>query len=42
MSYTIKLCGRILEATLRKDVDMCAQQYGSVSRKSTADAIFLH
>ncbi|KAK3555297.1 hypothetical protein QTP86_014982 [Hemibagrus guttatus] len=40
MSHTMKLWERVVEARLRKVVDICEQQYGFVPRKSTTDAIF--
>ncbi|KAK3554170.1 hypothetical protein QTP70_019102 [Hemibagrus guttatus] len=40
MSHTMKLWERVLEARLRKVVDICEQQYGFMPRKSTTDAIF--
>ncbi|KAK3531193.1 hypothetical protein QTP70_015134 [Hemibagrus guttatus] len=40
MSYTMKLWERVLEARLRKVVEICEQQYGFMPRKSTTDAIF--
>ncbi|KAK3547492.1 hypothetical protein QTP86_021194, partial [Hemibagrus guttatus] len=40
MSHTMKLWERVVEARLRKVVEVCEQQYGFMSRKSTTDAIF--
>ncbi|KAK3538370.1 hypothetical protein QTP86_000563 [Hemibagrus guttatus] len=40
MSHTMKLWERVVEARLRKVVDICEQQYGFMPRKSTTDAIF--
>ncbi|KAK3531248.1 hypothetical protein QTP70_015219, partial [Hemibagrus guttatus] len=40
MSHTMKLWERVVEAWLRKVVDICEQQYGFMPRKSTTDAIF--
>ncbi|KAK3506727.1 hypothetical protein QTP70_018270 [Hemibagrus guttatus] len=40
MSHTTKLWERVVEARLRKVVDICEQQYGFMPRKSTTDAIF--
>ncbi|KAK3509633.1 hypothetical protein QTP70_007451 [Hemibagrus guttatus] len=40
MSHTMKLWERIVEARLRKVVEICEQQYGFMPRKSTTDAIF--
>ncbi|KAK3508911.1 hypothetical protein QTP70_013722 [Hemibagrus guttatus] len=40
MSHTMKLCERVVEARLRKVVEICEQQYGFMPRKSTTDAIF--
>ncbi|KAK3556963.1 hypothetical protein QTP70_022304 [Hemibagrus guttatus] len=40
MSHTIKLWERVVEARLRKVVEICEQQYGFMPRKSTTDAIF--
>ncbi|KAK3527856.1 hypothetical protein QTP86_009414 [Hemibagrus guttatus] len=40
MSHTMKLWGRVVEARLRKVVEICEQQYGFMPRKSTTDAIF--
>ncbi|KAK3563140.1 hypothetical protein QTP86_016380, partial [Hemibagrus guttatus] len=40
MSHTMKLWERVLEARLRKVVEICEQQYGFMPRKSTTDAIF--
>ncbi|MCJ8736395.1 hypothetical protein PDJAM_G00258030 [Pangasius djambal] len=40
MSHTMKLWERVVEARLRKLVDICEQQYGFMPRKSTTDAIF--
>ncbi|KAK3570621.1 hypothetical protein QTP86_023816, partial [Hemibagrus guttatus] len=40
MSHTMKLWERVVEARLRKVVEICEQQYGFMSRKSTTDAIF--
>ncbi|KAK3532715.1 hypothetical protein QTP86_028084, partial [Hemibagrus guttatus] len=39
-SHTMKLWERVVEARLRKVVEMCEQQYGFIPRKSTTDAIF--
>ncbi|KAK3564328.1 hypothetical protein QTP86_013250 [Hemibagrus guttatus] len=38
--YTMKLRERVVEARLRKVVEICEQQYGFMPRKSTTDAIF--
>ncbi|KAK3536323.1 hypothetical protein QTP86_006001 [Hemibagrus guttatus] len=40
MSHTMKVWERVVEARLRKVVEICEQQYGFMSRKSTTDAIF--
>ncbi|KAK3545322.1 hypothetical protein QTP70_003792, partial [Hemibagrus guttatus] len=40
MSHTMKLWERVVEARLRKVVDICEHQYGFMPRKSTTDAIF--
>ncbi|KAK3514069.1 hypothetical protein QTP70_002908 [Hemibagrus guttatus] len=40
MSHTMKLWERVVEARLRKVVEICEQQYGFTPRKSTTDAIF--
>ncbi|KAK3509207.1 hypothetical protein QTP70_025560 [Hemibagrus guttatus] len=40
MSRTMKLWERVVEARLRKVVEICEQQYGFMPRKSTTDAIF--
>ncbi|KAK3519719.1 hypothetical protein QTP70_002672 [Hemibagrus guttatus] len=40
MSHTMKLWERVVEARLRKIVEICEQQYGFMPRKSTTDAIF--
>ncbi|KAK3553592.1 hypothetical protein QTP70_005764 [Hemibagrus guttatus] len=40
MSHTMKLWERVLEARVRKVVEICEQQYGFMPRKSTTDAIF--
>ncbi|KAK3563366.1 hypothetical protein QTP86_021842, partial [Hemibagrus guttatus] len=40
MSHTMKLWERVVEARLRKVVEICGQQYGFMPRKSTTDAIF--
>ncbi|KAK3514351.1 hypothetical protein QTP70_015880 [Hemibagrus guttatus] len=40
MSHTMKLWERVVEARLRKGVEICEQQYGFMPRKSTTDAIF--
>ncbi|KAK3540283.1 hypothetical protein QTP70_029609, partial [Hemibagrus guttatus] len=40
MSYSMKLWERVVEARLRKVVEICEQQYGFMPRKSTTDAIF--
>ncbi|KAK3537270.1 hypothetical protein QTP70_007006 [Hemibagrus guttatus] len=40
MSHTMKLWERVVEARLRKVVEMCEQQYGFMPRKSTTDVIF--
>ncbi|KAK3555243.1 hypothetical protein QTP86_010532 [Hemibagrus guttatus] len=40
MRYTMKLWERVVEARLRKVVEVCEQQYGFMPRKSTTDAIF--
>uniref|UniRef100_A0A3B3I9A4 ribonuclease H n=1 Tax=Oryzias latipes TaxID=8090 RepID=A0A3B3I9A4_ORYLA len=40
MSHTMKLWERVVEARLRKKVEICEQQYGFMPRKSTTDAIF--
>ncbi|KAK3532699.1 hypothetical protein QTP86_028068 [Hemibagrus guttatus] len=39
MSHTMKLWERVVEARLRKVVEICEQQYGFMARKSTIDAI---
>ncbi|MCJ8747893.1 hypothetical protein PDJAM_G00158690 [Pangasius djambal] len=38
--HTMKLWERVVEARLRKVVEICEQQYGFMPRKSTTDAIF--
>ncbi|KAK3531808.1 hypothetical protein QTP70_029724, partial [Hemibagrus guttatus] len=40
MSHTMKLWERVVEARLRKVVEICEQQYGFMPRKSTTDTIF--
>ncbi|KAK3510676.1 hypothetical protein QTP70_013013 [Hemibagrus guttatus] len=40
MSHTMKLWVRVVEARLRKVVEICEQQYVFMPRKSTTDAIF--
>ncbi|KAK3563354.1 hypothetical protein QTP86_021834 [Hemibagrus guttatus] len=40
MSHTMKLWERVVEARLRKVVEICEQQYGFMPRKSTTDASF--
>ncbi|KAK3572845.1 hypothetical protein QTP86_008260 [Hemibagrus guttatus] len=40
MSHTMKLWERVVEARLRKIVEICEQQYGFMPRNSTTDAIF--
>ncbi|KAK3548497.1 hypothetical protein QTP70_013330 [Hemibagrus guttatus] len=40
MSHTMKLWERVVEARLRKVVEICEPQYGFMPRKSTTDAIF--
>ncbi|KAK3517604.1 hypothetical protein QTP70_012959 [Hemibagrus guttatus] len=40
MSHTMKLWERVVEARLRKVVEICEQQYDFMPRKSTTDAIF--
>ncbi|KAK3530878.1 hypothetical protein QTP70_003626 [Hemibagrus guttatus] len=40
MSHTMKVWERVVEARLRKVVEICEQQYGFMPRKSTSDAIF--
>ncbi|KAK3567105.1 hypothetical protein QTP86_009809 [Hemibagrus guttatus] len=40
MSHTMKIWERVVEARLRKVVEICEQQYGFMPRKSTTDAIF--
>ncbi|KAK3550755.1 hypothetical protein QTP70_004596 [Hemibagrus guttatus] len=40
MSHTMKLWERVVEARLRKVVEICEQQYGLMPRKNTTDAIF--
>ncbi|KAK3553970.1 hypothetical protein QTP70_017462, partial [Hemibagrus guttatus] len=40
MSHTMKVWERVVEASLRKVVEICEQQYGFMPRKSTTDAIF--
>ncbi|MCJ8737802.1 hypothetical protein PDJAM_G00028250 [Pangasius djambal] len=40
MSHTMKLWERVVEARLRKVVEICEQQYGFMPRKSTKNAIF--
>ncbi|KAK3571603.1 hypothetical protein QTP86_015338 [Hemibagrus guttatus] len=40
MSHTMKLWERVVEARLRKVVEICEQQYGFMPRKSTTDATF--
>ncbi|KAK3546787.1 hypothetical protein QTP86_001620 [Hemibagrus guttatus] len=40
MSHAMKLWERVVEARLRKVVEICEQQYGFMPRKSTTDAIF--
>ncbi|KAK3540847.1 hypothetical protein QTP86_002349 [Hemibagrus guttatus] len=39
MSHTMKVWERVVEARLRKVVEICEQQYGFMPRKSTTDAI---
>ncbi|KAK3506551.1 hypothetical protein QTP70_009032 [Hemibagrus guttatus] len=40
MSHTMKLWERVVEARLRKVVEICEHQYGFMPRKSTTEAIF--
>ncbi|KAK3537718.1 hypothetical protein QTP70_017897 [Hemibagrus guttatus] len=40
MSHTMKVWERVVEARLRKVVEICEQQYGFMPRKNTTDAIF--
>ncbi|KAK3530456.1 hypothetical protein QTP86_024366, partial [Hemibagrus guttatus] len=40
MSNTMKLWERVVEARLRKVMEICEKQYGFMPRKSTTDAIF--
>ncbi|KAK3528614.1 hypothetical protein QTP70_005345 [Hemibagrus guttatus] len=40
MRHTMRLWERVVEARLRKVVEICEQQYGFMPRKSTTDAIF--
>ncbi|KAK3541095.1 hypothetical protein QTP86_013354 [Hemibagrus guttatus] len=40
MSHTMKPWERVVQARLRKVVEICEQQYGFMPRKSTTDAIF--
>ncbi|KAK3535468.1 hypothetical protein QTP70_016891 [Hemibagrus guttatus] len=40
MSHKMKLWERVVEARLKKVVEICEQQYGFMPRKSTTDAIF--
>ncbi|KAK3572128.1 hypothetical protein QTP86_022206 [Hemibagrus guttatus] len=40
MSHTMKVWERVVEARLRKEVEICEQQYGFMPRKSITDAIF--
>ncbi|KAK3521454.1 hypothetical protein QTP70_005649 [Hemibagrus guttatus] len=40
MSHTMKVWERVVEARLRKVVEICEHQYGFMPRKSTTDAIF--
>ncbi|KAK3558865.1 hypothetical protein QTP86_031988, partial [Hemibagrus guttatus] len=40
MSHTMKVWERVVEARLRKVVEISEQQYGFMPRKSTTDAIF--
>ncbi|KAK3528885.1 hypothetical protein QTP70_012078 [Hemibagrus guttatus] len=40
MSHTMKVWERVVEARLRKVLEICEQQYGFMPRKSTTDAIF--
>ncbi|KAK3558009.1 hypothetical protein QTP86_005829 [Hemibagrus guttatus] len=40
MSHSMKLWERVVEARLRKVIEICEQQYGFMPRKSTTDAIF--
>ncbi|KAK3570592.1 hypothetical protein QTP86_023645, partial [Hemibagrus guttatus] len=40
MSHTMKVWERVVEARLRKVVEICEQQYGFMPRKSTTDAMF--
>ncbi|KAK3531799.1 hypothetical protein QTP70_029737, partial [Hemibagrus guttatus] len=40
MNHTMKLWERVVEARLRKVVEICEQQYGFMPIKSTTDAIF--
>ncbi|KAK3568084.1 hypothetical protein QTP86_030306 [Hemibagrus guttatus] len=40
MSHTMKVWERVVEARLRKAVEICEQRYGFMPRKSTTNAIF--
>lgn len=39
-SQSIKLWEIVMEATLRREVNICEQKYGFMPRKYTADAVF--
>ena len=40
MSHSMKLWERVVETRLRKEVEICKQQYGFMPKKGTTDAIF--
>ena len=40
MSHTIKVCEKIIEASLRDRVGISKQQYGFMPEKGTTDAMF--
>ena len=40
ISHTMKLCEKVVEARLTREVTISEQQYGFMPRKSTTDAMF--
>lgn len=40
MSHTMKLWKRVVEARIRKNVDICEQLYGFMPRTNTTDVMF--
>ena len=40
MSHSMKLWEYVVETRLRREVEICEQQYGFMPKKDTTDAIF--